>query len=198
MWNQDYTPNEIRNLSGFFRQVGDHCRGLAPDKGRRVAVSPFFNPWIKPGEEGEGFLAPAPFALKYGQFLDGARVDLVTLQDSVGAKGLKVGDFQARVVPYIQAFSDLCRMKKVDYWGNVESFEIVPDQPDKYRYWPTDIVRFQEQIRVTAPFVRGQLITFDFFHYMNPYSYLHEGQEGGMHVKRESDLYDAYKKTFVP
>ena len=197
MWNENYTDVEIENLGKFFQELGDSCRGLAPPLGRRVAVSPFYNPWVKVGEVGEGFLAAPEFAKTYRRFLDKAHLDIVMLQDSVGAKGVKVGDFTERVVPYYQAFRDVCG-QKVDLWGNVESFEIVPNQPDSYNYQPTDIGRFKEQIRVTAPFVENRLVTFDFFHYMNLYGYLHESPQQSIYRAREKILYDAYKSAFVP
>jgi hypothetical protein len=162
-----------------------------------VAVSPFFNPLIKPGEPGFGDLDPGCFATVYCQFLEHAGIDIVMLQDGVGTRGLKTGDLPVRVIPYFQAFQQLCRSKHVALWGNVENFEIVPGQPNMNDFWPTDIGRLESQIRATAPFVK-ELVTFDFFHYMNPYGYLHEDQSETVYRARERVLYNAYKNDFAP
>jgi hypothetical protein len=81
MWNQAYTEDQLKGFRGFFAAVSKHCKKLSGDL--PVTVSPFFNP---------GLLGADAFAETYGRFLrsgrDTAGIDIVMLQDSVGANSV--------------------------------------------------------------------------------------------------------------
>lgn len=186
MSNLTYTDAQIENLSAYFRKVSDTCHELAP--GKPVAISPFFSP--RP----ESWLVSAPvFGKNYRKFLENAGLDIVMLQDGAGARGIKKEEIAELVVPYFRELKKACDATHVQLWANAESFEIVSGQPDPQKFWPTTIDRLLEQIRQEAPFVNGRLITFDLFHYMNPYGDLHEGEANATFRQREKVLYEAYK-----
>lgn len=184
MWNEDYSPQELERLSRYFREVGDECRRLA---GRPVAVSPYFNP-------GFGFLGADAFGQRYAQFLKGAGLNLVMLQDSVGVRNIAPEEFDDRLLPFYRAMQRAAHQNGAEFWGNVESLEIVPAQPDENKFQPADPGRFTKQIGAGAPHVR-KLVTFDFFHYMNPHGFTYEDAN---YRERQKRLYDGYKSSFVP
>ena len=64
--------------------------------------------------------------------------------------------------------------------------------------WLAAINRLEHQITTVAPFVHGQLVTFDFFYYMNPYVYLHKTAGERVYRERERALYDSYVRESVP
>ncbi|MBV9925673.1 MAG: DUF4434 domain-containing protein [Acidobacteria bacterium] len=184
MWNEDYTPQELEQLGKYFRDVGDECRRLAP--GKPVAVSPYFNP-------GFGFLGADAFGQRYAQFLKFAGLNIVMLQDSVGARKIAPEEFEDKVLPYYSALQAAAQQNGAELWGNAESYEIVPNQPDENKFQPTDICRVAKQINAGAPFVK-KLVTFDFFHYMNPYGFTYEDAN---YRDRQRRLYEGYKSQFA-
>lgn len=191
MSNLAYDDAQLKNLSAYFRKVSAKCHELAP--GKPVAISPFFNPRI----EGQKWLVSASEnGRNYRRFLENSGLDIVLLQDGAGARGIKKEEIGERIVPYFRELRKACDATHVQLWANAESFEIVPGQPDPQKFWPTDIDRLLEQIRQEAPYVDGRLITFDLFHYMNPYGDLHDGEANVTFRKREKALYDAYKSRF--
>lgn len=185
MWNEDYNAQELEQLSRFFRDVGDECRKLAP--GKPVAVSPYFNP-------GFGFLGADAFAQRYAQFLKGAGLNVVMLQDSVGARTIDPEEFEDKLLPFYRALQAAVQQNGAEFWGNAESFEIVPNQPDENKLQPTEPARLAKQINAGSPYVR-KLVTFDFFHYMNPHGFTY----GDVNYRdRQKRLYEGYKSLFVP
>jgi Domain of unknown function (DUF4434)/Domain of unknown function (DUF5109) len=166
-------------LHGFFRALRDECKARAP--GKPVALSPYFNPC-------PGHMTPAEFGRAYAAFLDGAKVDVIMLQDGVGERRIGATEVVARAGPFFAEFESLCRERKVQLWGNVESF----DNDAAENRAPTDIRRLSVQIGCAAPYVR-RLVTFDFFHYMNPAGHLKEPA----YQKTQKKLYDDYKRVYV-
>lgn len=138
-------PDSIGAVAGLFRQVAEACRALR--SGKPVAFAPFFT----------GMVRPEDVAGLYARFLPLARLDILMLQDGVGARGW---DDKVRIVePYFTAMAATCREAGVEMWGDVELFtkDFKPGAPK----------RILEQLRVESPHVK-KLVAFEFFHYMDP------------------------------
>ena len=75
-----------------------------------------------------------------------------------------------------------------ELWGNVESFR--KTSPNTRA--PADFARFRQQIEVIRPLTEG-LVTFDFYHYMNPTGHCCEND---VYQRQQKDLYDAYRRAF--
>ncbi len=176
MWDGPYTPEQIERLAGYFRTVGDHCRTLS---GRKpVAIAPFFS----------GNVSAAEVGRIYSRFLDKAGLDVVMLQDGVGARGW---DHQVaeRIVPCFAALRDACVTHGVELWSDLESFRLVEpataERPHP-RFAPAAADRIGRQLAAAAPFVQ-RFVTFDFFHYMSPHR----------HDEARTRLHEQYMATYV-
>lgn len=184
MWNEAYTEDQIKDFRNFFAVVSKHCKELSG--GLSVAVSPFFNPELLNAEA---------FAETYGRFLKSgnqtAGIDIVMLQDSVGAKRIPYDKIPAVVGGYDSAMRSKLDSLILRFWGNVESFVGEPGQP-------TEISQLERQIETASVHVAPaeKLVTFDFYHYMNPFGYVHENDPS--HVAAEKLLYCEYLKKYVP
>jgi hypothetical protein len=192
MWNQDYSAVQITELLKFHRSISDFCKAL-DNNNKPVAVCPYFNPTLS---ELRHPLDAVKFAKSFGEFLQptapgqkGAGIDIVMLQDGAGERQLTVDNLKDKVEPFFKSFSEMCNSKKVMFWANVESWEYHP----RPTYFPTDINRLEKQIEVTNPFVE-QVVTFDYFHYMNPYGHFHPGEW----KEAEKNLYWCYLRKFFP
>jgi hypothetical protein len=182
MWNRNYTDDEIRNLREiYYAPVSKHCKKLSSDL--PVAVAPFFNPSEdylkeeKPSENAE------KFAASYARFLEGAKIDIVMLQDHVGAVNVSPNDFDGKIKPYYAAFKRLCLPRVKEFWADVEAFYTV----DKDHRRPADPDRFLRQLKTVSPFVTRS-VAFEFFHYMNPHGHLKPAD----YAQEQKRLYDAY------
>jgi hypothetical protein len=178
--NEPEWYSKISELTGFFKPIVDECRKKTPKK--PVAASPYFNP--------SGFLTPEKFAAGYKSFLKAVKLDIIMLQDSVGERSIWEVNFESDLKPYYEAMAKMCREEKVRFWGDIESFTV----PSKDVRVPADAERVSAQVHVAAQYVEKQ-VTFDFFHYMNPYGYLYEEQPS--RKAAASDLYKKYKEEFV-
>jgi len=189
MWNQAYSAVQITELQKFHRSISDFVKSL--DKTNKpVAVCPYFNP----DHSLTNYLTDADtFAKTFGEFLQpksgqkGAGIDIVMLQDGAGERKLSVENFKERAEPFFRSFNVMTNAKKVKFWANVESWEYKPS------YFPTNIKRLEKQIEITNPYVE-QVVTFDYFHYMNPYGHFHPGE---WH-EAEKNLYWCYIRKFFP
>jgi hypothetical protein len=185
MWNEAYTDDQLKGFRSFFAAVSASCKKLSG--GLPVAVSPFFNPKI---------LSAEAFAETYGRFLksghETAGIDIVMLQDSVGAKEIAYDDIPAVAGGYYGAMRRKLDALGLRFWGNVESF--VGERPGR----PTEIGQLERQIETASAHVSPaeKLVTFDFYHYMNPFGYVHENDPA--HVAAERLLYCEYLKKYVP
>lgn len=185
MWNQPYTEKQIQDFRRFSGKISVACKAF--DKNKKVLVSPFFNPDSPP------FLFAKDFSVTYGKFLksdsESAGIDIVMLQDSVGAKNIQIDDISNKVAPFYTELKSMCVNKGCTLWANVESFES--------NYTPTSIERFQKQIETANSILTNkpteQVVTFDFFHYMNPYGTLHSD-----YAEKELKLYCKYLQIFFP
>ncbi len=156
-----YLPQEIRDatyplqytlrIRTFYKKLGDCCRALSGDK--PVAIAPAMS----------GTASPEKFGRMYAALLPGSGIDILMLQDGVGARGWET-DFERRIVPYFRAIRDACRASRVALWSDVEIFRRCPDGANSE---PAGVERIRRQIDAAAPFVEG-FVMFDFFHYMSP------------------------------
>ncbi len=159
-WDGSYTDAQTTALRSFFRRVSDHCKQLSG--GKPVSFAPFFS----------GSVTPDAMGIFYKKLLDGAGLDILLLQDGVGAQGwdTEVAD---RVTPCFRALRNACLTTGVAFWSDLESFHLASADP--LRFTPADIGRLCQQLAVEAPFVQ-HVITFDFFHYLSPYRGLAQKQ----------------------
>lgn len=162
------TPERVALLRDYFRAQSDHCKGL---RDLPVALAPYFSQ-LTPLES---------MRTIYRDLLDGAGIDILMLQDGVGARGWDE-DLEERVVPFFQMFAEVCRERGVTLWSDLESFRLEPGS--RRRFVPADIDRVGRQIAAEAPYV-ATIVTFDFFHYMSP----HRGEA-------QRRLYEAYLSRY--
>lgn len=147
------SPEKTRQLRDYFRALSDHCKAL---REQPVAFAPFFSD-LTPLEEMRRI---------YSELLDGAGIDIMMVQDGVGARGWDDA-LEAKVPPFFAMFRDVCRQTGVRLWCDLESFE--REDPEKeFGFIPTEIERLERQLKAVAPYVE-QIVTFDFFHYLSPY-----------------------------
>src|SRR5262249_37143227 len=157
----------------YFRAQSDHCKAL---RDQPVAFAPYFS-----------HLTPLDgMRAIYDRLLDGAGIDVVMLQDGVGARGWD-RELEERVVPFFRMFREGCDRRGVALWGDLESFRRRhPEQ--ETGFVPTTPARLIRQLRAVAPHVEA-LVTFDFFHYMSPHRgapqrALYEGYRGYLRGQR--------------
>jgi len=150
----EYGREHLDLLRGFYRRQSDRCREISG--GKPVAISPALS---APRDRPE----PERFRAVFAGLLSGAGVDMVLLQDGIGAHRGEY-DFDAKVVPYFRAMRDACREAGVELWSDIEIFQRKRASRGSE---PARIERIRRQIDAAAPFVEG-FVMFDFFHYMSP------------------------------
>jgi hypothetical protein len=152
-----FSEGVVSGLRGYLRRVGDTCRKVSG--GKPVSIAPFWS----------GQASPHVVQHDLDRLLDGAGIDVLMLQDMVGARG---SDAQvSSVVPYFRAAREACLKRHVELWSDLESFRLVPADPATGRrqgFVPADAGRIGRQLAAEAPFV-SRFVTFDFFHYMSPF-----------------------------
>lgn len=153
LWDIPFTPEQIARLRGFYRRMSDECKRLSD--GKPVAIAPFFT----------GLMQPKRVAEHYGRLLEGAGVDIVMLQDGVGARGWDA-QVEEKLPPYFAAFREACLAAGVELWSDLECFQKAPEG-GMTLFEPARIERVLEQLAVAGPYVR-RVVTFDWFHYMSP------------------------------
>ena len=165
-----YLPQEFSDwmkaneLAGAYSRLANHCRTLVP--GKPVAVAPYFT---------TRSLDEAACRRGWLRMLPLLGVDIVMLQDGVGCnRGLTA----ANVVPVYRAVSEACRIHGVEFWSDLEVFDI--------RDWsPAPIDRIVDQMKSESPHV-GKIVIWEFNHYMSPLR--------GAGAKK---LYDDYRKSLL-
>lgn len=165
-------PESIPAVRAFFRETTELCDRLSG--GKPVAFSPFLT----------GQVEPAEVERRYAELLDGSGVDILMLQDGVGARRWDE-QVHTRVAPLFRAMRDACLAAGVDLWSDVEIFRDDSNDPAKPRFRPSDTTRLARQLAAEAPFV-SRFIAFDCFHYMSP----HRGEA-------QRRFHEAYVRDFV-
>ena len=176
LWDGPYTNEQIDRLRSFLRKVSDHCRQLSGSKVKPVAIAPFFN----------GKVEPQKVEKIYARLLADSGIDIVMLQDGIGARGWD-DEVTGQIVPYFRAFRNACLAAGVELWSDLESFARIPDpaNPSSMQFVPTSADRIGRQLTAAAPFVQ-RFVTFDFFHYMSPHR-----------NEASKKLNEQYMETFV-
>lgn len=169
-WDGGYTDSQTSLLRSFFRRVSDRCKTLS--NGKPVSFSPFFS----------GASTPEVMGAFCKKLLEGSGLDILMLQDGVGARGWDT-EVEDRVPPYFRAIANACLAAGVALWSDLESFRLAGENPTQFA--PASINRLCQQMAVEAPFVQ-HLVTFDFFHYISP----HRGPA-------QKQLYDDYLRACV-
>lgn len=162
------TLERVALLRDYFRAQSDHCKSL---RDLPTAFAPYFSD-DTPLER---------MRTIYRDLLDGAGIDILMLQDGVGARGWDE-NLEERVVPFFQMFAEVCLERGVTLWSDLESFRL--NRGNRRRFVPADIDRISRQIIAEAPHV-AKIVAFDFFHYMSPYR--------GDAQRR---LYEAYRERY--
>ncbi len=147
------TPEKVVQLRGYFRELSDHCKAL---RDQPVGFAPFFSD-ITPLEDMRRI---------YSGLLDGAGIDIMMVQDGVGARGWDE-KLEEKIVPFFQMYQEICKKTGVTLWCDLESFER-EDMKKEYGFIATEIERVVRQLKAVDPYVE-KFVTFDFFHYMSPY-----------------------------
>ena len=176
-WTADYKPAEVDRLKSFFYGIREACRLVSGDM--PIAISPFISSSRPP---------PCEVERLYTQLLESGGIDVLLLQDSVGAQQWETNIVE-RVAPYYQAFQNACEATGVRLWANLESFKISDGA-----FGPCDATRLRSQFDVAAPFVKS-FVTFDFLHYMNPSVFLSTWDQARRN--RMQQLFNDYKAGFV-
>ncbi len=176
-WTGDYQTAEIDRLRSFFRGVHDGCCALSGEV--PIAISPFIN---------TDRTSPNRTRQVYQALLRDSGIDIVLLQDSVGAQAWNIG-IREHSAPYFEAFQAACQTNGVKLWANLESFQVSGST-----FVPCEPARFKMQFDSAAPYVET-FMTFDFFHYMNGtvfLSYWNAAYRSAM-----QRLHDEYRKDYV-
>jgi hypothetical protein len=157
LWDGPFTQEQIGQVRRFYRSLADHCRSLATDARRPVAIAPFY----------KGTIPPEEVETLYADLLRDSGIDILMMQDGVGAKGWDQ-EIEKRVVPYYKAFERACRTNQVEFWADIECFRLVGKSSSGTKQLaPADAPRLGWQLLAAAPFVR-RCVTFDAFHCMSP------------------------------
>ncbi|HWQ92025.1 MAG TPA: DUF4434 domain-containing protein [Clostridia bacterium] len=175
-WTGNYQPAEVDRLRSFFQSIDASCQAVSGDF--PLLISPFINSY-----------RPSPCRVEqlYRQILNQSGIDIVLLQDSVGAQRWET-NIEQRVAPYFEAFQNACESTGAKLWANLESFRI------SNVYAPCDATRLKKQFDAVGPFVEN-FVTFDFLHYMNPAVFL-PGWDATRRGQMQQ-LYSDYKSAFV-
>jgi formylglycine-generating enzyme required for sulfatase activity len=176
-WTGNYQPAELERLRSFFQGVHASCQAVSGTM--PMAISPFISSSRPP---------PCQVEQIYSQLLNQSGIDILLLQDSVGAQQWESNIVQ-RVAPYFQAFQSACQATGVQLWANLESFKITAGT-----FGPCDAARLRKQFEAAAPFVED-FVTFDFLHYMNPVAFLSTWDQARR--DRMQQLFSDYKAGFV-
>ena len=191
-WVGGYPFEDKGAWISFYEDVSAECRKLMPSL--PVAISPLLPG--KSASDPKGYIEAnqAQAAKNFFGLLGRAQIQVVMLQDSVGAKPEVWTPETA--APYLAALKAECPRKDMEIWSNVESFQNTPNA--KVPRVPCTPKRFLSQIMMTKGFPR---VTFEFFHYMNGVVSLEKwgkGEYANLHyMDRMKALHDWYRDTQV-
>lgn len=150
-----YTAVQVARLRKFLGDIARHCKAISNDK--LVGFAPFLT-----GEH-----EPERVEQCYAQMLADSGVDVLMLQDGVGARGWD-DCVHSRVNPLFRAIRNACLTNGVEMWSDIEVFRNTSKDPAKPSFTPADVKRLGKQLAAEAPYVT-RFVAFDFFHYMSPY-----------------------------
>jgi hypothetical protein len=163
----DFKPEHVAALRGFLRRQSDHYRGLSG--GKTVAVSACL----------AQSTSPEQYRTLFAEMLAGSGVDVLILQDGVGANRWEKR-MDTKVVPYFRVMREVCGEEEIALWSDIEIFRHRATGRGRE---PAPIERVLAQIEAESPFV-SSFVMFDFFHYMSPW----RGEE-------QKRLFEAYVRA---
>jgi hypothetical protein len=155
LWDGSFTEAQVASLHELLRTIGRACRQLAPSS--PVFLAPFF----------AGLVSAERFEQLWLRLLRHKPVDVVALQDGVGARGWDE-QIEEKVPPYFAAMQRVCRKRGVRLWCDLECFQLTNNDPSRPAFAPAAAERLVRQLRAVSPYVE-RVVTFDFYHYMSPY-----------------------------
>jgi hypothetical protein len=138
------SPGELGHLPEYLAKLSRHCRSVAPAK--EIATSPFISDLARD---------PALTESTYEEILSASEIDIVMVQDGVGARGVPVAEFGTRVTPYLHAMKAAAESAGRQMWVNAESFA---------GEGPAPRARFRAQLHL-ARTVTPSVVTFDYASY---------------------------------
>lgn len=200
VWNIYPDPNKIESLNRFYRRVTTRLqeevfnpatadptlpneRELLREK--MIAISPYFVP--KTDAMHDWLSYAGEVADIFDVILEDAGIEVFMLQDGVGERQISIPQVRA----YASEFERACRTHHIAFWLNVENFEWAAGT----RIPATTAQRLMEQV-AAAPAGTSKIVTFDFYHYMNPVTPDGLGALGAL--DRRQALYTDYLRTFRP
>lgn len=145
-WEIGNAPDEQNIGVRAYATVMTHLRTITPKT--PIVMSPYFSLKVTPDDMEKGWT----------KLLTTLRPDVLAPQDGVGCdRGLTPDN----VKPYFWAYSRAARKAGVDFWINVEVFDI----PGGWKPATTD--RVMRQLRAASPYC-GKVIMFEYNHYLSP------------------------------
>lgn len=147
----EFQPEYIAQLRGFLRRQSDRCRAVSG--GKPVAIAPSL----------AQSTSPEAFRTLFAEILAGSGIDILILQDGVGANRWEK-HMDTKVVPYFHALREVCDEEEIELWADIEIFRHRTSGRGRE---PASVERILKQIDAESPFVTS-FVMFDFFHYMSP------------------------------
>ena len=185
----------------FYAQATQACKAQRKRDGApndlKVAISPCLpdHPYdaARPGAPPNTSHVTVDEAVAiYAGMLADTGVDIVMLQDSVGAKPEVWNPTDAAV--YLGPMSEICEANGMQFWSNLECFATTTVKDpvtglDKTEYMPCDPERFKTQLEVTAnKQVVAKRVTFEYVHYLHATKKLANGRPFPYYSSRMQDL----------
>ena len=171
-----------QSVASTFRHMVESCHRLAPEK--PTMISPYFTT----------DLPDAAFVEIWSDVISRSGVDIVAMQDSVGALNVS-GTETLRMQylrHYIEQIANICEEAGAEFWWNVETFSQTRGTPIDTRGWAAvtaDFARVATQIGFAAQRAR-KIINFDFPHYFSP------GYPNREIAERNAVFYEAYNTWY--
>ncbi|MCX7018096.1 MAG: DUF4434 domain-containing protein [bacterium] len=160
------------------RELADYLRGLTPHL--PVSIAPYFL----------ANLMPDDFKTVWADFLSSAGVDIMMVQDSVGALNVsRDSEERFKILPlYLDALHDACAQTSVALWLDLEVFEQIHGTPIDGEEWsgrPAEIGRVTRQLELGSQYVE-RIVCYCFSHYLSPNGIIPSA------ARRSSALYQQY------
>jgi|GEM_PF-907365 len=145
------TSTEWDNLARYFQTVCDHLHTLSP--GKKVVIAPFFN-----SSPDAGGMDPDGWRAMWEYILARASIDVIALQDGVGAGNATVGDLPDWFSATKNAVAT--RNGSCLLWADTENFRIADNSP-------MSLGEVVADMKAVEPFV-SHFLSFSFNHYTSP------------------------------
>ena len=183
-WTGKYTKADLAEWNKFYKVISDSLKQLSPSK--KILISPFIS------QKSERS-SPSKTQENYTQILAKTKIDFMALQDGIGANATTI-DLPKVIQQHFKYMKRACQANNIDLWGNIESFQKISISGDDNLLIPTRIDRFSRQNRIASMHVKN-LITFDFFLYMNSKIVLDSDIWSDTYVERIQTLNRRYRES---